>query len=264
MASSLFPVVANADLKGIAGNATAADQRSLLAALCTGGVTGSNCRKCPTYTAGDYTGVSVGTMRLGSFTAPKQQEALVTIIGCEPHVNSWLGTSLLRKTKGRWKMVRYDAGVDVSTCLSFPYQSAGVTLLVCEAGWSGQGYTIQSVNAIYVGPTKSTSKPLLIVNDNSGACRPTVDIVSVTAWAQRDVDGDNIPDLTLSIDEAHTKNPNSGECQSEQKAGKSANYDVTFRFDGTRFSASSGSKATIDCLADEAGNNGTFCPTPKG
>lgn len=265
IASSLFPLSANAELKGVAGNATAADQRSLLAAVCTGGVKGSTCRKCPSYTAGDYTGsVSIDTMRVGSFTAPKIQEALVTIVGCEPHVNSWLGTTLLRKTKGRWKMVRYDAGVDVSTCLSFPYQSAGVALLVCEGGWAGQGVTVQSVNAIYVGPTESTIKHLLIVQDNSGACQPTVDVVSVTAWAQRDIDGDKIPDLSLSVDEAHATNPKSGECQSEQKAGKSARYDLIFRFDGTRFTATNGSKETVKCLDSEGGPNGKYCPVPQG
>jgi hypothetical protein len=67
----------------------------------------------------------------------------------------------------------------------------------------------------------------------------------------------------VGIDESHAKNPNADQCQSEQKAGGSVRYDVNFRFDGTRFAPTPGSKATVDCIGDQKTNDGKYCPKPK-
>jgi hypothetical protein len=249
---------------GTPGNASKAETAALLAALCEGRVSGSTCRKCPTGTDTEAgLPISVGPYRVGSFTAPGAKEALVRLYGCDTNPAQNRGTVLLRQGRGgAWKVLRYDSGVDTENCLAFPYQTKGVTLLVCEGFALGQGYMISSAMAVYVGPKKSTVKPVVTATDNSGACENTVDILSLVGWRQRDFDGDKIPDLQVTVDEAHAENKNVDKCQSEQKAGKSVRYDVSFRFDGTRFTATPGSKATVDCMAGEASNRGKYCPVP--
>jgi hypothetical protein len=256
---SLLAPTAGAQLKGTAGDASAADAKAILAQVCTGGVSGSSCRTCPSYTAGDFqSGPEIGPMRLGSFTAPKAQEALVTIVGCEPHVNSWLGTVLLRKIKGRWKRVRYDAAVDVGNCLKFPYQS-GVTLLVCESGWTGQGVTLQSINAIYVGASKTNSKILQLVTNNAGACLPTRDEVSIINWKQSDANDDGRADLMLTVSESHVSQQDGCQDASNPTSGKTVLTTLNYLFDGVRFTVAPGSKKAAACFGDEAASAGTYC-----
>jgi hypothetical protein len=259
MMVSLWPPSAGAELRGVAGDASAAQEKALLAQVCTGGVREGRCRQCPSYTSGEFQqGPEMGPIRLGSFTTPKAAEALVTIIGCEAHVNSWVGTVLLRKTKGTWKRIRYDAGIDVSNCLKFPYQT-GVTLLVCESGWTGQGISVQSVSAVYVGATKTAAKIVQVVTDNQGACLPTRDAVSITNWKQADVNSDGRIDLVLTVSEAHATQKDGCQDASKPVAGKTVVATLNYVFDGVRFSVAPASKKAAACFGDQSGAAGVYC-----
>ena len=197
-------IPANAQLKGAGPTVSIAQRKALLSAICDKGVSGLKCAECPTYSFPGDNGFpsSVGPFRLGSFVTPKATEAYVSLTGCDSKPAGFTGAVLLRMVKGKWKVLRYDSAVDISNCLSFPYET-GTTVLACAGGGGGQGYYIESVYALYTGPTKTLSKSILSVQSNEAACRPTIDEMSFRSWRRVDANGDKKLDLELRVDESH-------------------------------------------------------------
>lgn len=263
MTLAVSAIPASAQLKGSGSTVSVAQRRALLAAICDKGVDGQKCAECPSYSFPGDSGFpsSVGPYRLGSFITPKATEAYVALTGCDSKPAGFTGGVLLRMVKGKWKVLRYDSAVDISNCLSFPYQT-GTTVLVCTGGGGGQGFYIESVYALYTGPTKTLPKSILSVQSNESACRPTIDEMSFRSWRRVDANGDKKLDLELRVDESHAA-AKADDCEGSAP-GKVVTHTIAFLFDGQRFTVSPKAKATAMCLdIEDLGGVSptTYCPT---
>jgi hypothetical protein len=254
---------ARADLKGAAPSISVVERREILKVLCGGNVKGQTCGVCPSYSSPqDSDGLSprVGPYLLGSFVEPKATEAYVSLYGCDYRFAAYTGAVLLRKTSNVWKVVRYDESTDARNCFRFPYQT-GTTVLACYGNGGGQGYFVEALYALYIGPKKTTSKPILSVQSNDAACRSTLDQVSFRSWRRADLNADARPDFELVVDEAHTK-ASTESCEPEG-VGKIVTHRIPVLFDGTRFTVAQKALATATCLdSGELGGQAptTYCP----
>jgi hypothetical protein len=254
---------ARADLKGAAPSISVVERREILKVLCEGNVKGQTCGVCPSYSSPqDSDGLSprVGPYLLGMFVEPKAKEAYVSLYGCDYRFAAYTGAVLLRKTNAIWKVVRYDESTDARNCFRFPYKT-GTTVLACYGNGGGQGYFVEAIYALYIGPEKTTSKPILSVQSNEAACQSTLDEVSFRSWRRADLNADSQGDLELVVTEAHAK-ANAESCESS-RSGPTVRHRIAVLFDGTRFTVSPKSLATATCLdSNELGGEAptTYCP----
>jgi hypothetical protein len=239
-------------------------RKALVAAVCQGKVMSSTCSICPT-TAGsadDGLPITVGPFHVGAFITAGATEAYVGLNGCDGKPAGFTGGVLLRQTKGVWKVLRYDSGANLNACLRFRYET-GTSLLACYGYGGGQGYAVESVIALYTGPSETLFKPIFSVQDNSAACRPTIDVVMFRSWRAIDLNRDKKQDLEVRVDESHMPG-NENECEPESEPGKVVTHRIGFLFDGKRFTVSPKAKATVACLSsDELGESvpTKYCPT---
>lgn len=251
--------IARAELKGAASTISSAQKRAILKVLCEGNVNGQTCGTCPSYSsAQDSDGLSpsVGPYRLGSFVNPKATEAYVSLYGCDYRFAGYTGSVLLRKTNNVWKVVRYDESIDARNCLPFPYET-GTVVLACYGDGGGQGYFVEAVYALYVGPSKTTTKSILAVQSNDAACRSTLDQISFRSWRRADLNADARADLELLVTEAHTKA--SEETCNADGVGVSVTHRIPMLFNGTRFTVAPTALKTATCL--DSGELGGLSPT---
>jgi hypothetical protein len=268
VAAALIPNErASAQIQGYGGNASAAEQRALLRAVCQGEVRGDTCSPCPDYAGEDAgLGVTVGPFHMGSFVTPKAREAYVQLFGCDAKPNGFVGSVLLRRAgvNSPWKVVRYDAGVSTSACLPYAYQT-GTRLLVCvQGGGVSQGYVTESVAAIYTGPKSTTARPILVVQDSTATCQPMWGSVSLSDWHDSYLDTDRQRDLELVVTERRGRKDDSCE-EDTTAAGPNVTHRLWYRFDGVRFTVMAASRRTHQCLLDEATGTGPsrgtrYCP----
>jgi hypothetical protein len=246
--SALVPRAAALPETGSPGTANKADQAAIRKAVCDRGVSANTCRVCPTYTAGvqDFGDIRLGPLRVGAFTTPGATEAYVSVFGCEARPNNLGGSVLLRKTGRAWKVVRYDAGLLSSECLRFPYES-GTTLLTCTGFWAGQGYLIESIVAVYLGPTKTNTKLVMQVQDNEGSCERDIAAMSISAWRVVNAGGPTGTDLELTVTEGRAERT-SDDCL-EEFSMDGTRHRVRFVFDGVRFSPAAADRALFTCLS---------------
>jgi hypothetical protein len=258
------------DLKGDNGVTDSAIRKALLAAICEGGVAKSTCRKCPSFSGerSEILPIAVGPFHVGSFVTPGVSEAYVALTGCDVRPAGYTGGVLLRRARGaksQWRVIRYDSGVDLRSCLRFKYKT-GTTLLTCLISGDGAGGVFgQGISVNYTGPTESNSDTLIVVQDTSGACFANKDVVSLIGWKQRDVNGDKRDDLVLTVTESHAKAKSDDLCLSE-KPPKVVTHTIPFLFDGTKFAPSIRAAATVKCLDnDEIGGevNSSYCPSVR-
>ncbi len=266
--SSLAAAPASArGLQGERGATSAATRKAILAVVCEGKVVKSTCQSCPSFSGerSDISSIKVGPFHVGSFVTPGASEAYVSLAGCDNKPAGFGGGVLLRRTKRVWKVVRYDSGVDLRTCLRFSYKT-GTTLLACQISGGGAGGVFaEGVVANYTGPTKSNFLPLIVVQDTSGACFETKDVVSLVGWSQRDVNSDGRLDLVLKITESHAKAKANDPCQSEEPR-KVITHTISFLFNGIKFSPEAGAVATVKCLNNDtlgSDTNTDYCPFVK-
>lgn len=253
-------------LDGVSPIVTPKLRKALVATVCQGRVTSSTCSVCPTFAgaSGDGLPIRVGPFHVGAFIAPGATEAYVGLNGCDAKPAGFTGGVLLRQAKGVWKVIRYDSGANLNACLRFRYET-GTALLACYGSGGGQGYAVESVVALYTGPSETLQKPMLTIQDNSAACRPTIDIITFRSWRTIDLNRDKKQDLEVQVDESHTPG-NVNECEPDAQPGKVVTHRVGFLFDGTRFTVSPKAKATVACLsADELGESGPvkYCPVAR-
>lgn len=252
-----------ADLKGVASTVSVAQKRSILKALCEGNVVGQTCGECPSYSSPqDNDGLTpeVGPYLLGSFVDPKATEAYVSLYGCDYRFSGYAGSVLMRKTNKIWNVVRYDESIDARNCFRFPYET-GTTVLACYGNGGGQGYFVEALFALYVGPRKTTTKPILSVQSNDAACRSTLDQVSFRSWRRIDLNTDAKVDLEVVVNEAHTE-ANEETCEADG-IGKLVTHRIPILFDGTRFAVAPKALPTATCLdSGELGGRAptTYCP----
>lgn len=81
---------------------------------------------------------SLEAVTRGHFLSTTSDDAVLSMLGCEPHSEKFGGTILLTRNAGRWKMLWYKAGVETSEChkVSLP---TGREILVCMGRYGAQG-----------------------------------------------------------------------------------------------------------------------------
>jgi hypothetical protein len=205
------------------------------------------CNPCPSFTsfAGDGDSLSLTNV---IFAKPLRQTEILVIMdvnGCEPHANNFGGTVLLRWLGlTKWQFVRYDAGRRTSDCLKFAGRD-GLDRLVCQNGWSGQGFNTQGVTLENFAPGKDGTD-LVRTTSNAGQCFDAkyfdFEIKSVLA---RDVNRDGRKDLWLEVSERHFVAPKNWNCGDEIPWATSKLHRLEFVFDGLRFVPSKRTAALV-------------------
>jgi hypothetical protein len=121
-----------------------ANGAELLQAVCPGQVEVGEkvgCGKqCPSFTG--FSGIdldwSLTSVTRGHFLSPTSDDAVLSVEGCEPHIENFGGTILLTRKFQGWAMEWYKAGVETALCHKVPLQD-GREILVCIGGHGGQG-----------------------------------------------------------------------------------------------------------------------------
>jgi hypothetical protein len=117
---------------------------ALLEAYCPGRVVVGEeigCRgPCPEVAAfgGEDLGQSISAVTRGHFLSAQNDDAVLSMSGCEPHSENFGGTVLLTRRSQKWTMLWYKAGVDTSQCHKVKLRD-GREILVCLGGWGAQG-----------------------------------------------------------------------------------------------------------------------------
>ncbi len=253
-------------LPGVAASSTRATRQALLASVCDGRVQGATCRECPSITseAADTEPIVVGPFHTGSFVTANATEAYVGLTGCDSKPAGYTGAVLLRRVRGKWKVLRYDSGADIRSCL--PYTaSAGKVMLACYSSGEpgGRGVFAESVAVLTPTLNETTRNPLLTVRDNTGGCFDSKDAVAFESWAKQDLNGDKRADLILAVTESHGS-ADVVTCTAGPP-GQVVRHRIAFLFDGKRFKVSSSAVATVACLDSSTSGSGptSYCPATK-
>jgi hypothetical protein len=170
------------------------------------------CEICPSFTGySEEPGGEIAQINYGSFTAPNMNEAVVFLDGCEPHVNNWGGSILLRGSDSNWSMVRYEPAVRSGNCLTFSHN--GIDSLVCENGYMNQGYLSNWWDQLEFVNNQIKTTRLIAVTSNTGSCRPPLHEMEILETESKDVNNDGLSDLVAVVSEATkpfpTMNPRS-------------------------------------------------------
>ena len=116
----------------------------------------------------------------GHFLSPESDDAVLAMLGCEPHSENFGGTILLTKRSQRWTMLWYKAGVPTESCheARLPNERE---ILVCIGGYGGQG-SVSTV--LYVEDLLSPSATLMA--GHAGAFFEVLDTVATCGWNLED------------------------------------------------------------------------------
>jgi hypothetical protein len=171
--------------------------------------------------------------------------AILDVNGCEPHVNNWGGTVLLRWLGlTKWQFVRYDAGRRTSDCLKFAGRD-GLDHIVCQNGYGNQGFNTQGITLEHFKPGQDGTD-LVRVASNAGQCFDAklydFEIKSILA---RDVNRDGRADLQLEVSERHFVAPKNWNCGDDIPWANSKRYVLEFIFDGLRFNPTKPTAALV-------------------
>lgn len=161
-------------------NPPQAHAAELLEAVCPGKVgvgKAITCKTgCPSFTGFGGTGldldVSVTAVTRGHFLSPTSEDAVLSMVGCEPHSMNFGGTILLTRRSGKWSMLWYKAGVPTDRCHKVTHGD-GREVLVCLGTYGGQGGNWAS---LYLEDLSAPTQALMAGNsffdayDNTIAC----------------------------------------------------------------------------------------------
>lgn len=111
--------------------------------------------------------VGVGQIIKGDFV--DKNEAIVTLSGCQPHSQSWGGYLLLAKKGNNWRTIEYKTPYLGDKC-QVVHLKSGKDGIVCNAGYTNQGYSIDTlVFSYYDKYSKLKDKILYRGENNAGA-----------------------------------------------------------------------------------------------
>lgn len=227
---------------------------TMLAAICgasnispsSDGVMVESCQTCPSFTSNSGNpGGTIEQIIYGSFTAPGLDEALVDLGDCEPHVNNWGGSILLRRSDQEWSMVQYEPGLRSLSCLTFSQD--GLDSVVCEHSYINQGYLVNWLNQLEFEPDRIGRTELINVTSNTGSCRPPFYSVEIVETQSQDVNNDGLSDLVAVLTEARETSPEneSQQIRCEPNLPAPTIHELTFLFDGRSFTPTSETRAKI-------------------
>jgi hypothetical protein len=230
----------------------------ILQAVCPGNVSagkGVACKgACPESTTMAGTvepeGWSVSAVTRGHFLSPTSDDAALAMGGCEPHASNWGGTVLLTRLNGRWTMRWYKAGVMTDTCHKVA-RDDGRELLVCSAGWTGQG---EEIGNLLLTDLKADDpeQGFFRAEDSMATCgvdrdqpQPVVaaNIEKVEFLSKR-ING--LPGISVTADYGkRTMKPSDWQACIDGKLARPATktYQIEFQFDGKNYRPAQASQA---------------------
>lgn len=159
----IFPAAA-ADLKTV-------DVRPLLQTACGNDARENGCSACPPGSADPGPGeVSLQVVTFGHFISATSEDALLSMLGCEPHSHYSGGSFLLTKRAGKWTRVGYHSRLITEQCHKLGARS-GREMLVCSHYFGAQGAISRFLYLLDFGvPKKPRVTPLLTVWNEMRAC----------------------------------------------------------------------------------------------
>ncbi len=161
----------------------------LLEAVCPGGVANGKEIECRTGCA-DFTDFgksegftwSLGAVTRGHFLSPTSEDAVLWMLGCEPHSENFGGTVLLTRRSEGWSMLWYKAGVQTAQCHKAPLRN-GREILVCMGTAGAQG---NNSTDLYVEDLLD-AKPTLMAGEGENAAFFSASDTSLTCgWNEDD------------------------------------------------------------------------------
>jgi hypothetical protein len=109
----------------------------------------------------------------GHFLSATSDDAVLAMLGCEPHSENFGGTVLLSRTSRQWNMLWYKPGIETSQCHKVQLRAAR-EILVCTGEYGGQG---NNSIALYVEDLLRPAPSLMAgrshffeINDNTRTC----------------------------------------------------------------------------------------------
>jgi len=94
------------------------------------------CAKVSRYPSGVCTDFAVESVIFGSFVSAHSQEAVIDYSGCEPHVNNFGGSALIRNTGIGWHPIFFSPGERIGSCLKFTKNDLTDTLTCHRFSWT--------------------------------------------------------------------------------------------------------------------------------
>ncbi len=220
------------------------------------------CRRCPDFTGfqGEKAGPGEGpafelrAVMRGAFAQAGANELAAEFFGCEPHVNNFGGTLLLRQSGTVWKRVGYEPGA-IGMVRGFKLRD-GRELVLERGGYTGQGETTEWVSTHdFSAQGESAEHTLLSLQDTSLLfCeRENVEIGDIAKLEFPDLNNDGVPDLRITARAGQVTVPAlyRGHCEKKFKPSPVPTYQIDFLFDGKTLRVSPQSAATLRRLSAE-------------
>ncbi|TSA86479.1 hypothetical protein FNU79_07500 [Deinococcus detaillensis] len=213
--------------------------RELLASVCQSGAGTGECTPCPAFTGDQGDTFSPATVIYGHFTDPRATDALMDMGGCEPHVNNFGGSLLLRwQSLTSWKLLRYVQGIRTDQCLKAA-AAGGRDLLLCQGSYSGMGTVVENLVLLDLAKPDVLAQNFFSTYDTSQACSPTGSIQQIVNWKLLAKSG-SASGLEVRIKSATFTRPRDDTkvhdpCVGKLSAAPSRTYLLTYAFNGGRF-----------------------------
>ncbi len=236
--------------------------RELLAPVCASGATAGACTPCPAFTDGGGDRLTPDAVSYGHFTGARFTDALVDVGGCEPHVNNFGGSLLLRwQGLTNWKLTRYVQGIRTDECLKVPAAS-GRDLLLCQGNYAGMGTVVENLLLLDLTRPDVLTQNFFSTYDTAEACSPSGSIQHILDWkllpgpggaAGSKVAGSRVAGLEVRIESgtftrAQGGATSEGSCAGKLSAAPSRIYRLTYTFSGSRFTLQSAARPAVAAL----------------
>jgi hypothetical protein len=193
------------------------------------------CGTCPSFVSTNWQEpFQLEELHYGSYTGSHIREAYVDFSGCEPHASNFGGSVLLRQQANGWQVVRYDRGFRSHTC-DLLTTASGRDKLVCQSGYMGQGYEIQSADILDIGSNETQQKDLFSVRSNVASCRPPYYQNQIVGWTWSNENQDQWQDLVVTISsaaESSQQQPSSQMSCEEPQLPEPTQHRLVFLSDG--------------------------------
>ena len=199
----------------------------------------AQCTTCPSFTIDGMPGEQAEIMAVtyGSFTEPRQREAIVDLSGCERHVNNFGGSIVLRKSSSTWNLIRYEPGNRSHTCQPIKTQNQRHSL-VCLDSYAQSGYVTQWLSLKEIDATETKSTPYLEAESNVASCNPPFVQGKIVNFTLEDNNNDGWKDLIVEVSSATaaTREKECEDCCEANFPEPTVTY-LVFTFNGSSFAA---------------------------
>jgi hypothetical protein len=230
--------------------------------------TAIGCSTCPAGTAfaneeGESFQLSVQRVILGNFTAPQDQNMILTFLGCEPHSMNFGGSFVFILESGRPRLLTYNRGLVTDRC-NISTLASRKSFLICEGQWEAQGVHWSYIfSATFEPDGKSKAKPLFAVVDTVATCG--LDLEGNTTGPVRrssikrtriaDVNGDTRADLLVVAELGQRVLTSAEQAACLRTKAQDVNistqlYELKFLFDGYQFGIAPESRQALELFPD--------------